>query len=160
MLCCYLEISKYIIPPLTKTTYLTPSPVDIAMESPSSMNCMNICNNNLFVRQVPIAIDTVDTFTKTNLNTPKKHPGQAVKIVMDNTGEHKIIKKEEVCREEKTLKNSKSYSSFNAIETRHSLKRTNSSANLKECKSCDENLIKFIFTKHGIEVISDVETIV
>lgn len=131
------------------------------MESPSSMNCMNICNNNLFVRQIPISIDTVDTFTKTNLNTPKKHPGQAVKIITDCTGEHKVIKKEEVCRDEdKTLKNSKSYSSFDTIEARRNLKRTNSSTSLDECKSCDENLIKFIFTKHGIEVISDVETIV
>lgn len=163
-----MEISKYVMPPIQSTVFLTPSPNDMPLESPSSMNCMNICNNNLFVRQTyekRMSIDMVDSFTKGNLiNNQMKHPGQAVKIITDDVGEYKIVKKQdgkEVCKtEEKTLKNSKSYSCFDALDTKRSLKRTNSGSNLKEYKSCDENLIKFIFTKHGIEVISDVETIV
>lgn len=61
--------------------------------------------------------------------------------------------------EVKTLKGSKSCTSFDSLDSTK-LKSGRSSTNLKECKSCDENLIKFIFTKHGIQVISNVETIV
>lgn len=71
-----------------------------------------------------------------------KHPGQAVKIITDDSGEHTIVKAggAEVCKkccEEKALMSTK--------DTK---------------QSCDNNVIKFIFKKHGIEVISDVETIV
>lgn len=138
------------------------------MVSPNSLNCMNICNNNLFVRQQngkQMSIDTIECFTTPNsINIKRSHPGQAVKIVTEVTGEHKILsnessKRKEVCREDAdALRESKSCTHFAAIETPGRLKRTNTK--LKECKSCDENLIKFIFTKHGIEVISDVETIV
>lgn len=125
------------------------------MESPSPTTCnMYICNNNLFNRP-HLSIDTVDGFSKTSL----KRPGQAVKVITDS----KIIDKE-VRKEDKTLTVSKSFSHFNQIEDKveggGGVKRADSIASLKECKSCDENLIKFIFTKHGIQVISDVETIV
>lgn len=136
------------------------------MESPNSLNCMNICNNNLFARQAydkKFTSDIITSFTNpTTLNNQRKHPGQAVKIITDTTGEHKIIHNDTIVdkevRKDALIKESKSYTHFNAIETPGRLKRTNT--RLKECKSCDENLIKFIFTKHGIQVISDVETIV
>lgn len=160
--------SKYLLPPIQSTVFLTPSPNDIPLEPPSPMNCMNICNNNLFLRQPfdkGMAIDMVDSFSKTSvISSQMKHPGQAVKIITEDVSEHKVVRKpngKEVRKmEEKLLKNSKSYSCFDAIDMKRSLKRSNSGTNLKEYKSCDENLIKFIFTKHGIEVISDVETIV
>lgn len=160
--------SKYLLQPNNNNMSLTPSPSDITMESPKSLNCMNICNNNLFLHETydkRMTIDAIDSFTKPNTTaSQRKHPGQAVKIITEPTGEHKVVRNEitgnkEVCREgDETLKESKSFGHFNAIETPGRLKRTNTK--LKECKSCDETLIKFIFTKHGIEVISDVETIV
>ncbi|CAG9819104.1 unnamed protein product [Phaedon cochleariae] len=93
----------------------------------------------------------------------KYMPGQAVKIITESSGDHKIIRSEatgkEVCKEDdNVLKSSRSYSNFEEV-MKNDLKHSTSN-NLKECKSCDENLIKFIFTKHGIQVISDVETIV
>ncbi|KAJ8945112.1 hypothetical protein NQ318_001577 [Aromia moschata] len=164
------EKNKYLLPPNNNTTFLTPLPSDTAMESPSPTNCLYICNNNLFTRNSydkRMSIDTVDSYTKSTISTLSnmKHPGQAVKIITDSTGEHKIVRDEEkpkeVCsQEEKILKGSKSYTCFNEIESKSGLKHAKSSTNLKECKSCDENIIKFIFTKHGIQVISDVETIV
>lgn len=135
---------------------LTPSPSDVKMASPNSLNCMNICNNNLFVRQAydtRLTTDTIEAFDISN--NQLKHPGQAVKVI---TTERKLANEKEVCTEKDSYRESTRYRHFNAIETTGRLKRTNTK--LKECKSCDENLIKFIFTKHGIEVISDVETIV
>lgn len=137
---------------------LTPSPSDVRMESPNSLACMNICNNNLFLRPTydkRISTATIESFD--NSNNPRKHPGQAVQVITTERKlvHNEVIKDKEVCKEKDA---SKSYTHFNAIETPGRLKRMNTK--LKECKSCDENLIKFIFTKHGIEVISDVETIV
>lgn len=89
-----------------------------------------------------------------------KHPGQAVKIITDDAGEHKIIKNDTVEVGKSSLATSKSCTNFEAIDTQYTMKNSKSNTNLKDYKSCDENLIKFIFTKHGIQVISDVETIV
>ncbi|KAJ8920060.1 hypothetical protein NQ315_011714 [Exocentrus adspersus] len=146
--------TKYVMPANNNSVFLTPSPSDAPIDSPSPTNCMYICNNNLFVRQAfDKRIDTVDGYAK-------KHPGQAVKIITESTGEHKIVREEpsskEVCKEE-VLKGSKSCTNFEEIERKAGLKHSKSNSNLKEC---DENLIRFIFTKHGIQVISDVETIV
>lgn len=101
-----------------------------------------------------MTVDTIESFGKSlNASNQRKTPGQAVKIITTE-----VIVDKEVGRIKDALKQSTSIKHFNAIEIPSRLKRTN--ATLKECKSCDENLIKFIFTKHGIEVISDVETIV
>lgn len=161
-----LDNSKYLAPELN-SNFLTPSPSDITMESPSPTNCMIICNNTLFSRNYDkrLSIDTVDNVvTKTNALNTIRHPGQAVKIITESNGDHKIVKEgtesSEVRKEEKKmLKNSKSCANIDELH-KSGLKNSKSNTNLKECKSCDENLIKFIFTKHGIQVISDVETIV
>lgn len=140
------------------------------MESPSPVGnkCLSLCNNNLFSNH-PIAyerlsIDTVDSVNKANILNSMKHPGQAVKIITDNTGDHKIVKDttNEVCssKGKRSMKSSKSCANFDALDDNRAMKNSKSNTNLKDCKSCDENLIKFIFTKHGIQVISDVETIV
>ncbi|KAJ3642163.1 hypothetical protein Zmor_024972 [Zophobas morio] len=161
-----LDNSKYLTAEFN-SNFLTPSPSDVPMESPSPTNCMLICNNTLFSRSYEkrLSIDTVDSVTKTNVLNAVRHPGQAVKIITESNGEHKIIKQgsdsKEVRKEDKkTLKNSKSCANIDELHSKSSVKSSKSNANLKECKSCDENLIKFIFTKHGIQVISDVETIV
>ncbi|RZC42954.1 nicotinamide mononucleotide adenylyltransferase 1 [Asbolus verrucosus] len=149
------------------SNFLTPSPSDVPMESPSPTNCMIICNNTLFSRHYEkrLSIDTVDNITKSNTLNSMRHPGQAVKIITESNGDHKIVKEgldpKEVRKEEKkTLKNSKSCANIDELQNKNNFKNSKSNTNLKECKSCDENLIKFIFTKHGIQVISDVETIV
>uniref|UniRef100_A0A6P7FQT1 Uncharacterized protein LOC114330143 n=1 Tax=Diabrotica virgifera virgifera TaxID=50390 RepID=A0A6P7FQT1_DIAVI len=80
--------SKYLHVP--NSVFLTPSPTDIIMDSPSPKNCMSICDNNLFSRQqygTRLSIDTVDTFVKTGM----KHPGQAVKVVKDKLKVHTIV---------------------------------------------------------------------
>lgn len=134
-----LDNSKYLLP-IKSSVFLTPSPTEIIMESPTSTGskCLSLCNNNIFTSETyeKLTIDTVDSMNKINAI---KHPGQAVKIITDDSGEHTVVKDgTEVCKySEKKVKN----------------KKLNS-------KCYDENMIKFIFTKHGIEVISDVETIV
>lgn len=128
--------------------------------------CMSLCNNNIFLGRTyeQLSIDTVDSMNRSNNSSTMKHPGQAVKIITEDTGEHKIVGEgsDEVCnsRKKKPLKTSKSCTNFVAVDNHCTLKNSKSNTNLKDCKSCDENLIKFIFTKHGIQVISDVETIV
>nr|XP_023029131.1 nicotinamide/nicotinic acid mononucleotide adenylyltransferase 3 isoform X1 [Leptinotarsa decemlineata]XP_023029132.1 nicotinamide/nicotinic acid mononucleotide adenylyltransferase 3 isoform X1 [Leptinotarsa decemlineata] len=154
------EKTKYLLPPNNNLPLLTPSPTDITMGSPSPTNCMYICNNNLFSRREPSP-----DITKANLLNSLKHPGQAVKIITESSGEHKIIRDDgrdpEVGNsEDDSLKTSKSYPHFDEIDAVSNTTCNSTKTNLKECKSCDENLIKFIFTKHGIQVISDVETIV
>lgn len=148
------------------------------MESPSPTHnnpCFNVCNNNLLPNyncQI-MPIDTVDNVSKTNtLNNMSKHPGQAIKIITESTGEHKIIKEnkknmKEVCKKEvedksptRDMKVSKSCSNVYSPDKSNLPSSSKSSSDIKSQKSCDENLIKFIFTKHGIQVISDVETIV
>lgn len=138
------------------------------MESPSpiSGNCMSLCNNNLFSNKYDrLSIDTVDSVNKLNTVNISKHPGQAVKIITEVSGEHKVVKegkdqKNEV-RKRNEMKSSKSCTNFDALgKSSTGIKNSQSNSSLKDCKSCDENLIKFIFTKHGIQVISDVETIV
>lgn len=113
-----------------------------------------------------MSIDTTDSFRSHTQVPVMRHPGQAVKIVTESSGDHRVIGKDiknEVCikkvEDTKTMKSSKSCSNFEEIESKQS-SQSRSDTNLKESKSCDENLIKFIFTKHGIQVISDVETIV
>lgn len=152
--------------PLKSSVFLTPSPSEIIMESPSPISgkCMSICNNNIFTSRSDntyVSIDTVDSMNKTNIVSSMKHPGQAVKIITDDMGEHKVVKESsDEVRKSKALTTSKSCTNFEAIDTHRTVKNSKSNSNLKDYKSCDENLIKFIFTKHGIQVISDVETIV
>lgn len=142
------------------------------MESPSptNLNCMSICNNNLFAssRPVPESYPPIDgNLNKTNILGSFKHPGQAVKIITDSFGDHTIVRdrddsavaNNEVCSD-RALKTSRSCTSFDKLDARWSLQGSKSNDDLKGYKSCDENLIKFIFTKHGIRVISDIETIV
>lgn len=135
--------------------------------SPISSKCMSLCNNNLFNRSSDyrrLTIDTVDSVSRENTLNTMVYPGQAVKIITESSGEHTVMRKErdpkkEVCT---TLRPSKSFSNIQSIkkEDGTAAKNPKRSNNLKDCKSCDENLIKFIFTEHGIQVISDIETIV
>ncbi|KAF7268864.1 hypothetical protein GWI33_018060 [Rhynchophorus ferrugineus] len=164
------EKTKYLAPKnIYDVTYLTPSPSDVLMDSPSPTNCLYICNNNLFNRNSrydKMSIDTTDSFRSHTQIPAIKHPGQAVKIVTGTDGDHKIIRssdemKQSVGSKTDAMKSSKSCSNFDEIDPKLSRRDRNpQQVALKECKSCDENLIKFIFTKHGIQVISDVETIV
>lgn len=157
-----MENSKYLIP-LKSTVFLTPSPTDISIESPTTGNkCLSICNNNIFASETyeKLTIDTVDSMNKSNVINNIKHPGQAVKIITGQGGEHTVVKENEVrkCTEKKVLTTSKSCTDFEAVDAQCTVNK--SSSHLKDSKSCDENLIKFIFTKHGIQIISDIETIV
>lgn len=143
------------------------------MDSPSPTNnrCLVICDNT-FLRKsnkIHTSVENVDIVTKTNNLNVMKHPGQAVKIIYNKSdikGEHKIIREtskgsEEVCKyEEQDIKLKISKSCCDFKEIKKSFKVSKSNTDLKNYKTCDENLIKFIFTKHGIQVISDVETIV
>ncbi|KAH1027590.1 nicotinamide/nicotinic acid mononucleotide adenylyltransferase 1 isoform X1 [Dendroctonus ponderosae] len=144
---------------------LTPSPSDVSADLPSPTNCLYICNNNIFNRNSRLdkmSVGSIDSF-KSHIQIPTtRHPGQAVKIVTESSGDHRILRDE--VRMKKTgdvkgIKSAKSCANFDEIDLKKSRQGTSNSG-LKECKSCDENLIKFIFTKHGIQVISDVETIV
>lgn len=112
-------------------------------------------------------INTLTNITRANNFNLIKLPGQAVKIISDSKGEHKVIREppeinKKVCKNEDSqstqMKTSRSCTNF--VEAKKPLKICKSNTDLKDCKNCDENLIKFIFTKHGIQVISDVETIV
>lgn len=154
--------SKYLNSP--SSIFLTPSPIDMNTDigdSPTPTNCLYICNNNIF-NSNPLRFE----------GAPIKHPGQAVKIVQSHLGKFDVSNKNQSCSkhhqvgiindiggEGATIKSSKSCTSFADSKVRQSGVEQ-SGFNLKECKSCDENLIKFIYTKHGIQVISDVETIV
>ena len=164
--------SKFLTLPLPDVS-LTPSPVDISMESPSSLYCINRCNNNLLCRQsknAKLSIEDEDAVNKANILNNLKRPGQAVQIIMKSSGEHEIIQMKEenvdnlevgVCDNEvKGLKGSRSCTNFEKLEAKWTLQGSKSSENIKGYQSCDENLIKFIFTKHGIQIISDIETIV
>ncbi|KAL3270079.1 hypothetical protein HHI36_009137 [Cryptolaemus montrouzieri] len=150
---------------------LETSPTDVIMISPSLSNCMNICNNNLFNKfqtNNRLTIDTVDNVKKNQPSfgiTSQKHPGQAVKIGTKEKIEDKKTNKEVGSKSSSDARlyfeNSKSANELRSIKTneKNDFSRK-SDESLKECKSCDENLIKFIFSKHGIQIISDVETIV
>lgn len=134
------------------------------MESPSppDSNCINICNNNLFIKSIVTkpshpSIDTVDA-SANKLNS-FRHPGQAVKILTDNSGEHTVLKNEVRTRQAPgILKASKSCASF--AHSKVELKTSRSNSEICDYQNCDENMIKFIFTEHGIQVISDIETVV
>ncbi|KAK9718446.1 Cytidylyltransferase-like [Popillia japonica] len=167
--------NKYLLPPIpTQNNLLTPSPVDISMDSPSptNLNCMSICNNNLFSSNRPASesYPPIDSnVNKNNILNSFKHPGQAVQIITDSFGDHKIVKNRQdavkdnevrAAGDQSTLKSSRSCTNFDKLDTRWSLQGSKSNDDLKGYKNCDENLIKFIFTKHGIQVISDIETIV
>lgn len=142
------------------------------MESPSPTRhpCFNVCNNNIIAHYTSssISIDTVDNVSKTNATNITKHPGQAIKIITEKTGENKIVKEEQmygsqVCKSKikaTDLKTSKSYTNVYAADKEKVTHSSKSTDNIKARKSCDENLIKLIFTKHGIQVVSDVEMIV
>lgn len=128
---------------------------------------MSLCNNNLFNRSSDyrrLTIDTVDSVSRENTLNTMIYPGQAVKIITESSGEHKVINNERESKKEvrRTLRSSKSCSSFQSIKKDDdgAVRDSEPGSNLKDCKSCDENLIKFIFTEHGIQVISDIETIV
>lgn len=184
MLCAIVENSKYLMPPSLDTynhNFLTPSPTgtsDMSIDTPSPMSCMNLCNNNLFtaVPATGLSIDVPDV-GKSILSTPKptvvvsataakscggsvKHPGQAVKIVT------KVVKevRTPATTPSTALKNSKSCTELAQLagggKSGGDKNTSRSNDDLLDRKSCDENLIRFIFTKHGIQVISDVETIV
>lgn len=151
--------SKYLNSP--SSIFLTPSPIDLTTDSPTPTNCLYICNNNIF-NPNPLRFE----------GAPIKHPGQAVKIVQSHLDKYDVSNRNQsrsrqhqvgiindIEGEGAAIKSSKSCTNFADNEVRHS-GGEQSSFSLKECKSCDENLIKFIYTKHGIQVISDVETIV
>lgn len=152
--------SKYLNSP--SSIFLTPSPIDMnETDSPTPTNCLYICNNNIF-NSNPLRFD----------GGPIKHPGQAVKIVQSQLGKYDVSNKNQAGSkhhqvgiindsggEGAAIKSSKSCTNFADSQVRRP-GGEQSGFNLKECKSCDENLIKFIYTKHGIQVISDVETIV
>ncbi|XP_019870564.2 nicotinamide/nicotinic acid mononucleotide adenylyltransferase 3 isoform X2 [Aethina tumida] len=92
------ERPKYTLAPTDyNNQFLTPSPTDVSMESPSPTNCMMICNNNLFARspstEKRLSIDSVDSARKNAINSLRM-PGQAVKIITERTGEHKVLKNE------------------------------------------------------------------
>lgn len=162
------NISKYINPSENILHLLTPSPTDVVMGSPSppDNHCINICNNNMFIKSITTkathqAIDTVDSSTNNKINS-FRHPGQAVKILTDGTGEHTVIKNEvrkhqSIKKEFGLLKTSKSCTTFEKTKTEF---KSRSNSEICDYQNCDENMIKFIFTKHGIQVISDIETVV
>lgn len=165
----FADCSKYINPTDNLLHLLTPSPTDVVMESPSptDSHCISICNNNLFIKSIVTktshpSIDTVDASANNKLNA-FRHPGQAVKILTDNSGEHTVLKNEVRTHQASTkeygiLKTSKSCSNFE--HSKVELKTSRSNSEICDYQNCDENMIKFIFTKHGIQVISDIETVV
>lgn len=161
--------SKYLNPTDNILHLLTPSPTDVVMESPSPTDnhCISICNNNLFLKNLttkssPDNTDSVDSAANNKINQ-FRHPGQAVKILTDNSGEHTIIRNK-VCtnststKEFGMLKSSKSCTHFE--QNKPEFKSSRSNSQICDYQNCDENMIKFIFTKHGIQVISDIETVV
>ncbi|XP_017777116.1 PREDICTED: nicotinamide/nicotinic acid mononucleotide adenylyltransferase 3 isoform X2 [Nicrophorus vespilloides] len=86
--------NKYLSPlnPLyNNSNFLTPSPTDVSMDSPSpTSRCLSLCNNNLFSQPESIDVPDIGVVGKNQQNL-SKHPGQAVKIVTANTGRHTII---------------------------------------------------------------------
>lgn len=121
-----------------------------------------------------MSIDMVDGVPKKHEYT--KQSGRPVRIITESTGQHKVVEQAKTTEVRKanvknmanddinvkrsSLKSSKSCTNFGQIEQKVPMASSKSNADLQDCKNCDENLIKFIFTKHGIQVISDVETIV
>ncbi|KAB0795020.1 hypothetical protein PPYR_11859 [Photinus pyralis] len=96
--------TKYLLAP---TPFLTPSPSDITMESPSPTRnpCFNVCNNTI------IPISSYNNNSMLNNRTAKmnhanviKHPGQAIKIITESTGEHKLVKDENGDTKQASLK--------------------------------------------------------
>lgn len=77
-----MENSKYLD--------LITSPIDVIMDSPSpsSNNCINICNNNLFPNAdtEPKALTVTNEETINKINKSVRHPGQAIKIITDSSG--------------------------------------------------------------------------
>ncbi|KAK5644960.1 hypothetical protein RI129_006260 [Pyrocoelia pectoralis] len=99
--------TKYLLVP---TSFLTPSPSDITMESPSPTRnpCFNVCNNTII--QIPAYNNNLlnnrvgVTTAKMNHTNVIKHPGQAIKIITESTGEHKLVKDERSDTKQATLK--------------------------------------------------------
>ncbi|KAK4875167.1 hypothetical protein RN001_011589 [Aquatica leii] len=84
---------KYLFAP---TPFLTPSPSDVIMESPSPRHnpCFSVCNSDILsipLLNTNLLINRVDSINKANINTAK-HPGQAIKIITESSGEHKLLK--------------------------------------------------------------------
>ncbi|KAF5274006.1 hypothetical protein FQA39_LY01121 [Lamprigera yunnana] len=143
---------KYLSAP---TPFLTPSPSDVIMESPSPTHnpCFNVCRSDIL--SIPLLNSNLltnnrfDALSKTNNINMSKHPGQAIKIITESTGEHKLF------REVKA-------------DTKQVCKNNSSSANRedkpKAMYSGPDNAIdtstKVVFSKYGIQIISDVETMV
>lgn len=117
-----------------------------------------------------MSIDTVDGLARKHEFTSSKQAEKPVKILTEKSGLHKIVqdKNAEVCKirtgdvdtKRNSLKSSKSCVDIAKSEKNIPISSSKSNTDLQDRKNCDENLIKFIFTKHGIQVISDVETIV
>lgn len=81
------------------------------------------------------------------------HPGQAVKVVTDSLGGHTVLKSE-VCTY--STKDGSNSAHFDGNEKLHV---SDSTSCMKSSKSY-EDIIKFIFTEHGIRVLSEKETVV
>lgn len=79
------------------------------------------------------------------INKKIPHPGQAVKVVTDSLGGHTVLKSE-VC-------------TYSTKEGSNSAHFDGSTSCMKSSKSY-EDIIKFIFTEHGIRVLSEKETVV
>ncbi|XP_066258123.1 nicotinamide/nicotinic acid mononucleotide adenylyltransferase 3 isoform X1 [Euwallacea similis] len=84
--------TKYVTPK-PGCTFLTPSPTDALMESPSSNNCLHICNNNLFNLSSGLTINTTGSFKSHSQGPVLKGPGQAVKILTEKSGSRQVITK-------------------------------------------------------------------
>ncbi|XP_050314664.1 nicotinamide/nicotinic acid mononucleotide adenylyltransferase 3 isoform X2 [Anthonomus grandis grandis] len=94
--------TKYLTPiDITSSIFLTPSSDIEVTDSPSPTNCLYICNNNLFNKNSSkfdrMSVGTIESFrshTQQPLKaTMTRHPGQAVKIVTESSGDHRIIGK-------------------------------------------------------------------
>ncbi|KAF5287537.1 hypothetical protein FQR65_LT12208 [Abscondita terminalis] len=138
-----LDYSKYLSAP---SLFLTPSPSDIIMDSPSPMHnpCFHVCSSDIL--SIPllntnlVINNRVDSLNKSNNINMVKHPGQAIKIITESSGEHKLLKDgkvetKQVCKKEDKMK----IPAYNVENT-------------------TENSTKVVFSKYGIQVISDVET--
>lgn len=166
--------------------FLTPSPSDMSMTpSPLDNNIFITINNaNDSNNYRKMSIDTVDSANNkinSNKSASPPHPGQAVKIITEMTGEHKIIEKvggdpsnstkyfvetpNSRIHDNNVVKSAKSCQNFNnkrPTTSRQRIKSSKSNAEISELnkQNSDEASIKFIFTKEGIQVISDIETAV
>lgn len=165
--------------------FLTPSPSDMSTTPSPLYNSiyLNIKNGApqfpQFVQKM--SIDTVDSPAN-----KKAKPGQAVQIITEMSSEHKTTSSicskvsdqptkykvhfneeqfDEKSKNDLKMKLAQSCQLFNSkieLKRANKIKQSQSNCNISEYKKSNstDNLIQFVFTKRGIQVISDIETVV